>query len=249
MTVLRLSILAGGALLLSACATNSGVLNTPAIQEFSGKPEQSALIMEIDGVEGCERTNLLMRSESGESLNLNLRSGRRPIPTFHLVEPGSYKFTYGSCFGSQYSIPNFADLNIWFGPIQVAKGEVVYPGKLILDKQEVKIRREGLDAVVNTLNLKPNKKRNFATYRFEDFSETLPERIGDEGYQISDKIIYRPPLAVLDPKEFQLAIERAYAPMEDGRKPTESEVSARFADEIKTALSRSLATMKDRNAP
>lgn len=232
--------------LLAACSTNSGPTNLETAAEFSNASGKALLVMDMTGNFICNRSNLTLTEKNGETVTIPLKVRKKSNPTVKVVNPGSYKISYGTCVNGGIPRP-LPDIPIWFGTIDLKAGQTIYAGTVYVEKHELKTRREGLDAVNGFLSLDTNKETNFITYEIENQLETVKEKLGPELASMTNELIYSPPLAILDEAEFETALQRAYEKTAEGKNPSQSEVDKRIKTEIRTALTRSLATVQDRN--
>lgn len=233
--------------LLTACSTSMTPANLETVAEFKSAPDKGLLVMDLTGDAFCSSAKLTLTGSDKRTITLPIQAKKNGSPAVKTVAPGTYKLIYGSCSHvGQYTGP-LPDLPIWFGDITVEAGQATYAGTIVMQRDELKTRREGADAVIGFLNMDTNKEVSFVTYDIENRLEEVIERLGPELSSLSDQLSYNPPLVFLDKTEFQAAIQRAYAPTADGKNPSKSEVEEKIGKEISAALLESFKTIKERN--
>jgi len=111
---------------------------------------------------------------------------------------------------------------------------------------------KGAGAVWSALNNFSTKKQStYLTYQFSDQSSSIKnavksgEEVDQNLVEITERMVYRPPLAILDKGEYESAILRAYEKTPEGKTPTKDEVDIRFKEEIKVAIKNSLMKVGD----
>lgn len=233
------------ALTLTACGTPMSTRPDPiALQNTVGDaPEKGVLVMDTSGNLGCDSTTIGLMSDTGKFVNLTDYRGKKAGPAIGVVEPGKYRILSGRCTVPGYYPSQLPSLRIWFGTVDVAAGETVYAGTLDTNRVDVKSKLEGLGAVWGALNNFSTKKQStYLTYELLDRSGELKSTMQDDaiGTDVAERMVYKPPLAILDKGEYEAAIFRAYAPTADGKTPTKDEVDERFEEEMRTALENSL---------
>lgn len=242
------------AVTLSACGT-AAISTRPdplALQKTSGDTaEKGVLVLDTSGNLGCNSTTIGLMGAGGKFVNLTDFRGDKAGPAVGVVEPGRYRILSGRCTVPGYYPSQLPSLRIWFGSVNVEAGETVYAGTLDTNRVDVKSKLEGLGAVWGALNNFSTKKQStFLTYELLDKSDSLKtvmkaEGMGEDMADVADRMVYKPPLAILDKGEYEAAIFRAYAPTADGKTPTKAQVDERFAEEMKTALKNSLDKAMD----
>lgn len=236
------------ALTLSACAAPMSSRPDPlALQNTVGETaEKGVLILDTTGNLGCNSTTMSLIGVPGGFVSLTDYRDTASGPAVRVVEPGRYRVFSGRCTVPGYYPANLPSLMRWFGFIEVGAGEAVYAGTLDTNRVDVKSKLEGLGAAWSALtSLSTKEQTTYITYEFLDESAAIKSAIkagemGEGLEDIADRMIYRPPMQVMDKSEYENAITRAYRKTEEGKTPTKAEVEARWPDEMKIAAENSL---------
>ena len=236
------------ALTVTACAGPVSTRPDPVALKnaVSDTSDKGVLVMDTSGNLGCDSTTIGLMSDTGKFVNLTDYRSTKAGPAVGVVAPGKYRIFSGRCTVPGYYPSQLPSLRIWFGTVDVKAGETIYAGTLDTNRVDVKSKLEGFGAVWGALNNFSTKKQStYLTYEMLDKSSELRQTMqGEEAdadmADVANRMVFRPPLKVLDKGEYEAAIMRAYAPTAEGKTPTKDEVDARFADEMQIALQNSL---------
>lgn len=241
------------ALTLAACAAPMSSRPDPlALQNAVGDaPEEGLLVIDTSGNLGCNTTTLGLIGDTGGFVSLTDYRATESGPAIRSVKPGKYRIFTGRCTVPGYYPSQLPNIRGWFGTIDVAAGETVYAGTLDTNRVDVKSKLEGLGAAWSALtSLSTKEQSTYLTYEMLDKSGDLKAamkagKMGEGLESVADRLVYKPPLAILDKGEYEAAITRAYSKTPEGKTPTKAEVDARFADEMIIALKNSLTKVAD----
>jgi len=213
----KYAILTIAALCATGCATSTPISTRPDITSLEATKGVSAdkgiLIVDTTGNLNCNSIQMGFYSEDKNVVSMIDYAGSKSGPAMQVVEPGKYRLISGTCNKQGFYPSSLPSLRLWFSSIEVGAGEAVYAGTLDTNRVDVKSKLEGAGAVWSALINQSTK---------------------------TDRMIYRPPLSILDKQEYEAAILRAYGKTEDGKTPTKSEVDLRFKEEMKVAIQNSL---------
>jgi len=247
----KYAILTIAALCATGCATSTPISTRPDITSLEATKGVSAdkgiLIVDTTGNLNCNSIQMGFYSEDKNVVSMIDYAGSKSGPAMQVVEPGKYRLISGTCNKQGFYPSSLPSLRLWFSSIEVGAGEAVYAGTLDTNRLDVKSKLEGAGAVWSALiNQSTKTQSTYLTYQFMDRSEIMKlemkngEEVDESLAEIADRMIYRPPLSILDKQEYEAAILRAYGKTEDGKTPTKSEVDLRFKEEMKVAIQNSL---------
>ena len=247
---MKMKLLGAAAIGLMLCACAGPISSRPdplALQNTVGEnPEKGVLIVDTTGNLGCNSTTMSLIGVPGGFVSLTDYRDKASGPAVRVVNPGKYRVLMGRCTVPGYYPANLPNLMGWFGFIEVGAGEAVYAGTLDTNRVDVKSKLEGLGAAWNVLtSLSTKEQTTYITYEFLDKSDAIKTAIrsGEMGEgldSIAERMVYRPPMQIMDKTEYEDAITRAYRKTEDGKTPTKELVSQRWPDEMKIAAENSL---------
>lgn len=240
-----------GACLLTACATATPISSRPNLASMANTQGAAAdkgiLIIDTKNNLGCTSLRMGLSGGVQQSIYLTDYTSKASGPAVKIVEPGKYRFFSSTCSIPGYYPSNLPQMELWFGSIEVKAGETIYAGTLNSSRVDVKSKLEGAEAIWGVLsNYSTKKETTYLTYEFTNNSDWIKQALREQEepdqnmIEIADRMVYRPPLSIMDKEEYQSAILRAYSKTEDGKTPTKSEVDIRFREEMKTAIKNSL---------
>ncbi len=236
------------ALTLGACAAPMSSRPDPlALQNaVSDNPEKGVLIVDTAGNLGCDSTTISMIGVPSGFVSMTDYRAKESGPAVRVVDPGKYRVLTGRCTVPGYYPANLPNLMGWFGFIEVEAGETVYAGTLDTNRVDVKSKLEGLGAAWSALiSFSTKEQSTYITYELLDRSETLKAamkagEMGEGMAEIADRMVYKPPLKVMDKAEYEGAITRAYGKTAEGKTPTKAQVDERFSKEMEIAIDNSM---------
>lgn len=241
---IKLLSVALAALTLTACASAVSTRPDPMALKsaISDSAEKGVLVVDTSGNLGCDSTTLGLVGDGGKFVSLTDYRSTKAGPAVRIVAPGEYRIFSGRCTVPGYYPSQMPSLRIWFGNVKIGAGETVYAGTLDTNRVDVKSKMEGLGAAWGALtNFSTKSSSTYLTYEFLDQSAGVKSMLNAvEMSDVAERMIYKPPLAILDKGEYEAAILRAYQKTPEGKTPTKAQVDARFAEEMKIALKNSL---------
>ena len=237
MKVWLAALCAFSAAAVSGCASLEPTWPTKDNLVAFDKGASGVLIMATEGEVGCDTSHVSMLNADTKA-DASFFTGPSGAAAA-VVAPGKYRIYYFNCINDQYeALPN---VGMWFMPMEVKPGEVVYAGTLRAEAVNVKREMPMLTQVLN-LGLAGNSiTDSFVVYEYKDHTNEVREQVRAKNPVLADRMITRIPQQLLSRKAFIDAYTNAYAPGPDGKLPTQEQVDARFKTEVRKAVDQSLA--------
>jgi len=143
-------------------------------------------------------------------------------PALMSVPAGTYKIMSGTCSSHGYQDLNYAFIDKWFEPFEVANGDVNYLGSLNVSAAKGETHQStGDEVVTRLLGMGLNKKpiAQYGVYNFIELESRAKQALVLNYPDLADNLEYAPPQARINARDFRRFVAKTYEPDSEGKKP------------------------------